>query len=97
MIYYNTNTSKMATIILNHKVKDYSTWKDHYNRDSERRTKLGLKELKVGVKSDDTEHVYIIWETDDFSVIEDMLSDPDLKRRMEEAGVISQPEVAIIL
>lgn len=86
----------MATIILNHRVKDFSNWKELYDRDSGRRTSAGLKELKVGAKSNDPDHVYVIWETEDVSVVEQMLSDPDLKNKMEEAGVISAPEVVVL-
>lgn len=86
----------MATVILNHRVKNYSTWKGLYEKDAERRNNLGLTEKTVGVKSDDSEHVYVIWKTDNFSVIENMLSDPDLKNKMQEAGVIDPPEVVII-
>ena len=38
----------MATIILNHHVKEYSEWKDHYDKDLNFRTSLGInKILKV--------------------------------------------------
>jgi hypothetical protein len=86
----------MATIILNHKVKDYSSWKSHYDNDSARRSGAGLKEIAVGQKSDDPSMVYIIWETADPSVLDKMLADPDLKNAMDEAGVISKPEVVMV-
>jgi hypothetical protein len=87
----------MATIILNHQVKDYSEWKKHYDKDLNFRTSLGLKEIKVGVKSDDSEHVYIILEADHYMVIENFISDPELKNKMDQSGVVGPPNIAIIL
>ena len=87
----------MATIILNHHVKDYSNWKEQFDKDADFRNSLGLKEVKVGIKSDDSEHVYIILETDNFMSIEDFISDPDLKDKMDKSGVIGPPDISIIL
>ena len=38
--------------------------------------------------------VYIFWATNDLEAIKGMLSDPELKTLMEEAGVISEPVAA---
>ncbi len=86
----------MATIILNHRVKDYTHWKDHFDQDKNFRNELGLKEIKVGVKSDDSEHVYIILEAENFMSIEGFISDPDLKNKMDKSGVVGPPEIVII-
>ena len=86
----------MSIIILSHKVKDYASWKPHYDGDKPRRDEIGLTELCVGIKSDDPSMVYIIWETNDLSGFDKMLNDPSLANKMEEAGVISKPEVVII-
>lgn len=81
----------MAIIILNHDVKDFATWKPYYDADSGRRASAGLKEIAVGTKSDNPNKVYIIWEGDP-AKLENMVDDPDLKKVMDEAGVISRPE-----
>ena len=85
----------MATIILSHDVKDYASWKPHYDADAARRQNAGFKEIAVGTKSDDPKKVILIWEGDP-TVLEGMLKDPELKERMEAAGVISPPEVTIV-
>ena len=85
----------MSTIILSHDVKDFASWKPHYDADSARREKAGFKEVAVGTKSDNPNKVFIIWEGEQ-GALEQMLQDPALKEKMEVAGVISPPEVTII-
>ena len=86
----------MATVILNHKVKDFKTWKPLYDGDVARRSGAGIVELAVGEKTNDPGNVFMIWKLDDVSIVEKMLSDPDLKARMAEGGVISAPELIIL-
>ena len=91
----NHNQITMATIILSHDVKDYASWKPHYDSDVARRENAGFKELAVGTQSDNSNKVFMIWEGDP-GVLEKMLQDPSLKAKMEEAGVVSKPEVIIL-
>ena len=86
----------MASIIFNHRVKDYANWKTYFDKDSDRRTSAGLKLIKVGEKSDDPNNVYVIMETEDISALDKMMNDPNMKEIMEEAGVVSAPEVVVI-
>ena len=85
----------MAIIILSHDVKNFASWKPIYDADVERRNSVGFKELAVGTKSDNPQKVYMIWEGDP-APLEKMMKDPDLKAKMEKAGVISVPEVIVI-
>jgi hypothetical protein len=89
-------TKTMATIILNHRVKDYDSWKPLYDSDKARRDGAGLREIAVGQKAGDPGNVYLIWEAADTSIISKMMSDPDLQKKMQEGGVISEPQVTII-
>ena len=85
----------MATIIANHKVKNYVTWKRVYDAGSWRREAAGLKEIKVSGTSDDPNHVYMIWETNDLEKFKKMMEDPDLKAKEEEGVVISHTVTTI--
>ena len=85
----------MATIILSHDVKDFTSWKPVYDADVARRINAGFKELAVGTQSDNPNRVFMIWEGDP-KAVEQMLQDPTLKEKMDEAGVISPPDVTII-
>ena len=85
----------MATIILSHDVKDFASWKTHYDADAARRQNAGFKEIAVGTKSDNPKKVIIIWEAEP-AAVEGMLKDPELKEEMEAAGVISPPELTVV-
>jgi len=85
----------MAIIILSHDVKDYASWKPHYDADAPRRENAGLKEVAVGTKSDNPNKVFVIWEGDP-ALIDPMMKDPDLQEKMEQAGVISPPDFTVI-
>ncbi len=87
----------MATLIVNHRVNNYATWKPLYDSDAPMRAGAGMKELAVGEKAGDPDNVFMIWSVDDISVVEGMLSSPELQARMQEAGVISKPEVTILM
>lgn len=85
----------MSTIILSHEVKDFAAWKPIYESDAERRKSAGFTELAVGTQSDKPNNVIMIWDGE-VDALNQMLQDPALKEKMEEAGVISAPEVTII-
>lgn len=80
---------------MSHDVKDFASWKPIYDADAPRRINAGFKELAVGTKSDNPNSVYMIWEGDP-APLEHMLKDPELKAKMEEAGVISPPQFMVI-
>ncbi|MCH8331543.1 MAG: hypothetical protein IH946_09225 [Bacteroidetes bacterium] len=77
----------MAKIIATHKVKDFSTWKPLYDGDEERRSGAGIRTISVKQGTNDPNMVYMYWETDNPDKVTEMMQDPDLKAKMEEAGV----------
>lgn len=87
----------MALVIAHHKVKDFASWKPYYTADSERRTANGIIDLKLGTSQEDPNDVYMIWEVADPSKIQGMMTDPELKELMTKAGVISPPELVVVL
>ena len=83
----------MAFVIANHKVKDYSAWRPKYDADEERRTSAGIKTVKVFTDENDPNDVTMYWEVENTEKVREMMKDPELKTRMEEAGVVSDPNV----
>lgn len=86
----------MAVVILTHKVENYQKWKPIYDKDVERRKKAGLKEIICGQKSGEPNNVYMIFESSDPNKAKEMLNDTELKGLMDDAGVISKPEIIVI-
>lgn len=64
---------------------DYVTWKSSY-QDSDRRSGTGLKEVPVGPGVMDPNSALVMLEGENSAEV--MLSDPDLKSKMEAAGVV---------
>lgn len=86
----------MPTVIISHKVENYKKWKEIYDRDEERRSQAGLREISVGQKSDEPNMVYMVFDSSDPEKVKDMMQDPNLKDLMDDAGVISKPELIIL-
>ena len=86
----------MSLVILNHRVKDYASWKPGYNADLPRRSEAGLKEIFVGTREDDPQEVYLIFEVQDVARAQKMLENPELHKIMDESGVIRRPSVTVL-
>ncbi len=86
----------MAVIILKHKVENYKKWKPYYDKDVKRRQQAGLKEIICGRDTEEPNRVYMIFESNDPTGVQNMLKDPELKEVMEEAGVLEKPELIIV-
>ena len=86
----------MATIIVNHRVKDFDAWKPYFDADRERRESFGLKDVTVGRDQNDRNNVYIIFQSNDPSKSEKMFADPGLEKVMKEAGVLNKPGVVVL-
>ena len=82
----------MKTVILNHRVKDFATWKPIFDADTERRNKAGLKQIAVGTDSNDKQEVYMIFQTQDVDRAMKMMDEPGMEETMQKAGVISKPK-----
>ncbi len=85
----------MPTLFLKHKVASYDTWRPAYDGHLSKRNEAGLKEIGVYRESKDPNTLLIAWATDDVNKARTFISSPDLKTRMKEAGVISEPVIWI--
>lgn len=86
----------MSIVILNHKVRDFNTWKPYYDADASRRAAAGLKELHLATNEADPNEVFVILETQDAGNAKKMMEDPKLHELMEKAGVISAPKITVL-
>ena len=85
----------MPTIFLQHRVTDYDTWRPSYDGDMERRNAAGLKEIGVFRKAGDENLVLLVWGAETIEGFKAMLTSEGLKAKMQEAGVVGEPEVWI--
>ncbi len=85
----------MPTIFLQHRVADYDAWRPAYDEDVERRSAAGLSEIGVFRKTGDENLVLLVWGAENVESFQAMLNSEDLKDKMQEAGVVSEPEIWI--
>ena len=86
----------MARIFLTHRVRDYAEWRKGYDADAERRSGAGLSDVGHYHSADYPNQFLIVWDSehsveDTEAMLNGMMSDPDLARLMEEAGVLEKP------
>ncbi len=79
----------MKTIIINHKVKEYGTWKAGFEADAARRDGMGIELVAVGEKAGDPGNVYVVFKNVDMAVMGQVMSDPEFQNRLESFGVLS--------
>jgi hypothetical protein len=73
----------MGTLIIRHKVKDYSKWRPWFDRHAAAQKSAGLTNPRV--------EVVILFDTGDTKRAKDFVASPDLKETMAKAGVIDSP------
>ena len=85
----------MPTIFFQHRVADYEAWRPVYDEDVERRSAAGMSEIGVFRKAGDENLVLLVWGAENVEGFQAMFTSEELKGKMQEAGVISEPEVWI--
>jgi hypothetical protein len=83
-------------VAIRHEVSDYTAWKEQFDADAKRRTDAGLQLRGLATSSDNPNMVNIFFATDNIETVKTMLADPGLKKVMEDAGVISEPDVVFL-
>lgn len=86
----------MVHVILTHEVKDFAEWRKVYDRGEPLRTKHGIKMTNVYRSVDNPNQVTLVGECAGVDVVHSFMSNPELKAGMEEAGVISAPEMKVL-
>lgn len=86
----------MSYIYVNHKVKDFNTWKPFFDKDITEQKKSGITLSKVFCSAGDRNDIHILFETSDLEKAKQFFGNPRLKDLMHTAGVISEPDVRIL-
>ena len=86
----------MVTVILSHEVKNFSEWKKVFDADETNRQQAGVKTHGIYTAVDNPNLVSVINEIPSLEALNEMMSNPDMKAKMEAAGVIGMPEVKIL-
>ncbi len=86
----------MPHILIRHKVRDFATWKPVYEDHRPAREAAGLRDLHLWQNADDPTEVVILFEAADVDRAKEFAASPDLKAKMEEAGVVGAPDIVFL-
>ncbi len=86
----------MAYVLVRHKVKDYAAWKAVFDSGAETQHAGGVRTYQVLHPDDDPNDLLVLHEWDSLDNARAMLGNPELRKMMEQAGVIGEPEVLFL-
>lgn len=80
-------------LLIRHKVKDFAAWKQGYDTHFPKRTEAGLTEKYLLRADSDPNEVILLFEAQDLSRAKAFAESADLRERMQQLGVVGQPEL----
>jgi quinol monooxygenase YgiN len=86
----------MGMIVVHHHVKDFSSWKEGYDKHAEMRKAAGLTRDHVLQSVDDRNAVTVVLDFADLAKAKAFAASADLKAAMKAAGVVGAPVIHIL-
>jgi hypothetical protein len=83
----------MATVLVLHRVADYSIWRKEYESFEGVQKELGVIDERVYQLKGDSNSVLVLHTFASMSDAEACMESPKLKTAMSQAGVIGQPRI----
>lgn len=87
----DTTVTGTSRLLITHKVKDWDAWLKVFDADKPNRVAAGLTDRALGYSVGDNHMVTIALAISDMKKAEDMAKSPELKKKMDEAGVEGPP------
>ena len=95
-IQYPAEQEKTNFMFIQHRVKDYKTWKKGFDKHARSRQEHGLYALNVFSLDGNPNNVLILMEIESFKSAKKYVISQALRNTMEELGVISDVEVTLV-
>jgi hypothetical protein len=76
-------------------VNDFEHWKKVFDEDEPVRAKADLELRAISTNADNSSMVNILFATDDLDKAKKVINSEELRKRMQEAGVRSEPVFAV--
>ena len=86
----------MVFILVKHKVEDYSKWRKLYDGHKSSRIRSGMLSEKMFRGVNDPTEIYMLFKWDNIINAKIFYQSEDLKKTMENAGVMTMPETSFI-
>jgi hypothetical protein len=83
----------MPHVLIRHKVQDFGKWKPGYDAHLQARQAAGLTERLLSRNADNPNEVILLFEAKDLGKARAFASSADLKKKMQEVGVIDKPDI----
>ena len=87
----NSTIPQTNRLLMTEKIKDWDAWKKEFDQNKQVRTDGGLIDRLIGHDINDNHQVSIIFAVTDMTKAKAFLQSPDLKDKMEKAGVEGKP------
>lgn len=86
----------MAHMMIRHKVADFAKWKPAFEDHRPAREAAGLTDLHLWRNADDPNEVVGVFDVSDVGKAKEFAASPDLKERMQSAGVVGPPDILFL-
>lgn len=83
----------MPHLIIRHRVADYDEWRKAFDDHRSARDAAGLTDLHVWRNIDDADDLVLLFEASDIDSAREFIASPDLRDKMQDAGVQGMPEI----
>ena len=80
-------------MFIRHKVRDFAEWKPGYEAHLAKRKEAGLTEKFLMREADDPNEIVVLFEAKDLARAQQFAESDDLRKTMQELGVIDTPEI----
>lgn len=86
----------MTTVIVQHTVSDFDTWKPAFDDHATARTAHGCTSVDIYRGTDDPNAITVLMAYPDAASAKAFTSDPSLKEAMSRAGVTGPPTISFV-
>lgn len=86
----------MVKVIVEHKVRNFDTWKPVYDSSMNLINKYGGSNMEVGLLHGTKDDVYVTGDFTSEKNFRDFFGSEELKNKIKESGVISEPKITIL-
>ena len=81
-------------MIVRHRVRDYGQWRPLFDQHAEMQRAAGLINPRVYHSADSNKsEIVVVFDTEDTKKAKDFAASTDLKKAMDEAGVLDAPTI----
>jgi quinol monooxygenase YgiN len=87
----------MATLLVHHQVQDYSRWRKLFDDHDKTRREFGSTGYRVFQSAGDANDITVIMNWPTVDAAKAFAKSDSLKEAMDNAGIISQPEVTFLV